>query len=98
MFTPGATGLRRRIEQRSTAPVLLVNELPGWVVPIAFVTVMAVGLGVKGWVGAAGLTVLAAFLGWFSYLSWPALPPSGRLLRGSVITAVVALAISQALR
>ena len=64
----------------------------------ALIAVLVVGLAVKGFVGTAALVLVAAFLGWFSYLSWPAVELPGRLLRGSVIIAVLALAVSQAVR
>ena len=98
LITPGAKGFRGQVERRSAAPLVYLHQLPGWVVPLAFIAVLVVGLAVKGWVGAAGLSLVAAFLGWFSYLSWPVLELPSRLLRGAVIIAVIALAVSQAIR
>lgn len=97
-FTPGATGLRRQVERRSAAPIVFLHQLPGWIVPLAFVAVLIIGFVVTGWVGAIALLFLAAFLGWFSYLSWPSIQLGGRLLRGLALTAVVVLAIAQAVR
>jgi hypothetical protein len=42
---------------------------------------LVIGMVVTGWPGALALLVLAVFLGWFAYLSWPNLDLSGRLLR-----------------
>lgn len=98
LFTPGATGFRRQVERRSVAPLVFLHQLPGWIVPLAFVVVLIIGFAVTGWVGAIALLLLAAFLGWFSYLSWPSIQLSGRLLRGLAITTVVALAVAQAVR
>ncbi len=56
------------------------------------------GFTVPGWIGAAVLAALAVFLGWFSYLSWPSLAASGRLLRGTALAAVLALAVIQGVR
>ncbi len=97
-FTPGATGFRRLVERRSSAPLLFLHQLPGWIVPLAFVAVLVAGFAVKGWVGAAFLAALGAFLGWFSYLSWPSLGVPGRLLRVCAIAAVIALAVAQGVR
>jgi Family of unknown function (DUF6703) len=97
-FTPGATGVRRQVERRSAAPLVFLHQLPRWVVPLALLAVLIVGFAVKGWIGAAALAALAAFLGWFSYLSWPSLSVSGRLLRVVVIAAVTVLAVLQAIR
>ena len=97
-FTPGATGLRQRIERRSARPLVVLHELPRWVLPIALLAVLIAGFTVAGWIGAAVLAALAIFLGWFGYLSWPSLTVSGRLLRGLTITVVLALAVVQAVR
>jgi hypothetical protein len=40
-----------------------------------------VAIVVAGPIGAAALVLVAVFLGWLAYLAWPALTPSGRLLR-----------------
>jgi Family of unknown function (DUF6703) len=96
--TPDATRLRREVERRSAAPLLYLHQLPGWVVPIAFVAVLIAGLAVKGWAGSAALAVIAAFLGWFSYLSWPSLSAPGRLLRLATLTALLVLLIVQGTR
>ena len=66
--------------------------------PIALLAALIAGFTVPGWIGAAVLAALAVFLGWFSYLSWPSLPTSGRLLRGVTIAAVLALAVVQGVR
>jgi hypothetical protein len=97
-FTPDATGFRREVERRSAAPLLYLHQLPGWIVPIAFVAVLIAGLAVKGWIGGAALAVIAAFLGWFSYLSWPTLSAPGRLLRAATITVLIVLVFIQGTR
>ncbi len=97
-FTPGATGLRRWIERRSAHPLVVLHELPRWAVPIALLVVLIVGFAVPGWIGAAALAALAVFLGWLSYLSWPSLVASRRLMRGLALAAVLALAVLQGVR
>jgi glycerol-3-phosphate acyltransferase PlsY len=97
-FTPGATGMRRRIERRSAAPLVFLHDLPKWILPLVLLAALIVGFTVRGWIGGAALAAIAVFLGWFSYLSWPSLAASGRLLRGVVIAAVLALAIIQIAR
>ncbi|HKB31139.1 MAG TPA: DUF6703 family protein [Streptosporangiaceae bacterium] len=94
-FTPGATGMRRRVEQRSAAPLVFLHGLPRWIVPLALLAVLIVGFTVPGWVGGVVLAAVAVFLGWFSYLSWPSLTVSARLLRAVTIAAVIAVAIVQ---
>jgi hypothetical protein len=38
---------------------------------------------------------VALFVGWIAYLSWPAVPASGRLLRVAMVVLVVALAVTR---
>ncbi len=97
-FTPGATGMRRRVERRSAAPLVFLHGLPRWILPLALLAALIAGFTVRGWIGAAVLAVVAVFLGWFGYLSWPSLSTSARLLRGVTIAAVLALAVIQGAR
>jgi len=87
--------MRRRVEQRSAAPLVFLHGLPRWIVPLALLAVLIVGFTVPGWVGGVVLAAVAVFLGWFSYLSWPSLTVSARLLRAVTIAAVIAVAIVQ---
>ena len=56
------------------------------------------GLAVGGWGGAAMLLVVTVFLAWLAVLSWPALPPSTRVLRVWAIVVLLALSIWIGLR
>jgi hypothetical protein len=53
---------------------------------------------VPGWLGAAALVLVAAFLGWLASLSWPRLARAGRLLRLASVAAVLVVAVIQATR
>jgi hypothetical protein len=53
---------------------------------------LLVGMLVIGWPGALALLVLALFLGWFAYLSWPSLDLSGRLLRVAALAVLLLFA------
>ncbi len=79
--------MRAAVERWSAAPVVFLHRLPRGVLLAAVFALLVVGMVRTGWVGAAGLLVLAVALAWFGYLNWPALDASGRLLR------VVALAV-----
>ncbi len=97
-FTPGATGMRRGIERRSAAPLVFLHGLPRWILPLALLAALIIGFTVPGWIGGVVLAAVAVFLGWFSYLSWPSLPTSARLLRCVTIAAVLAVAVVQVFR
>ncbi|HTS98968.1 MAG TPA: DUF6703 family protein [Streptosporangiaceae bacterium] len=89
---------RRSAERRSAAPLLYLRQLPAWVPPVVLAALLVAGLAVRGWAGAAALVVVAAFLGWLAYLSWPRLAAPGRLGRVAVIACVLGLAAFQAMR
>lgn len=69
------------MERHSATPMVFLHGLPRWVLPIGLALLLASGMIMKGWPAAIPLLLLTAFLGWFGYLSWPALDLSGRLLR-----------------
>jgi hypothetical protein len=70
-----------------------MSRLPTWVIPAAIVALMLVGLLAPLPFAVPALLVVAAFIGWLGYLSWPVLTPQGRLLRALVV-AIVAGAIA----
>ncbi len=89
---------RRAAERRSAVPLVYVRHLPTWVPPVVLAALLVTGLAVRGWGGAVALCVVAAFLGWLAYLSWPAQGGRGRLGRLVVIAVVLGLAAFQATR
>lgn len=95
LFTPGASATRRSVEGRSARVLLLLHQQPRWLVPGVIAVLLVAGLALGGVAGAALLAVLAVVLGWFAYLSWPALAGQARLLRVAAIAVVVILAVSQ---
>lgn len=81
------TGMRPAVERWSAAPVVFLHRMPRWLLLVAVFALLVIGMVGTGWAAAAALLVLAAALGWFAYLNWPAVDGSGRVLR------IVALAI-----
>jgi Family of unknown function (DUF6703) len=98
LYTPGASGTRRTLEQSSARPLVLLHQLPVWVVPLLLAALLIAGLAVPGLIGAVALALVAAFLGWLAAVSWPRLTPSGRLLRVAAIAGVLVIAAIQAVR
>ncbi|GAA3237297.1 hypothetical protein GCM10010468_72100 [Actinocorallia longicatena] len=84
--------LRDAVERNSATPVVFLHQLPRWVLPLTVAALMLVGLVVRGPWGTVCLTVLALFLGWFFYLSWPRLDLTERLLRVAALALLVAFA------
>lgn len=72
--------------------MLYLHGLPRFVLLAAVFALLVIGMAGSGWVGAAGLLVLLAALGWFAYLNWPSLDVPGRLLRGAALAVLAAFA------
>ncbi len=88
-----STPLRRTIERRSAPVLVALHRLPGWVPFLALVALVLGGLFAPAPVGAALLVVVAAPIGWLTYLGWPALPPAGRAARLAVLALVLVAAV-----
>jgi hypothetical protein len=79
-------------------PLIYLRQLPSWLAPLVIVALFVVGLAVRGWAGAVALCVVAAFMAWLAYLSWPALAARWRLGRVLAIVVLVVLAAFVATR
>ena len=89
-FTPGATGLRKAVEQRSATPLaFLFTQVPKWVPPAVMVALLLAGFVVTNWLGGVAVLPVLAFIVWLAYLSWPSLKVSGKLLRVAMSTFLV---------
>ncbi|MEV7007802.1 DUF6703 family protein [Streptosporangium sp. NPDC051022] len=91
-FTPGADGLRRRVEQRSAAPLVFLFQLPRWVVPAVLVALLLAGFAVSSFWGGLAVLPVIGFVGWLAYMSWPSLGIRGRVLRVALLTFLLLLA------
>ena len=98
LYTPQASPARSSLERSSARPLLLLHQLPVWLVPLVLLALLVTGLAVPGWIGAVALVLVAAFLSWLAAVSWPRLTPSGRLLRVAAIAGVLVIAGFQAVR
>jgi hypothetical protein len=92
-FTPGASGLRKAVEQRSAIPMtFLFTQVPRWTMPTALVILLLAGFALANWLGGVAALLVLAFVGWLAYLSWPSLGMGGRLLRVAMLIFLVILA------
>jgi hypothetical protein len=97
-YTPQASQARSSLERSSARPLVLLHQLPVWVVPLVLTGLLVTGLAVPGLIGAVALVLVAAFLGWLAALSWPRLGPGPRLLRVAAVVALLVIAGIQAVR
>jgi hypothetical protein len=89
---------RQAAEQRSAVPLLFLRGLPRWLPPLVLAALLVAGLAVRGWGGAVALCLVAGFLGWLAFLSWPGVAAAGRLGRLAAIALLLAAAALQASR
>jgi hypothetical protein len=93
--TSATRTLRHQVE-RASRPLLL--RLHGWprpVLPVITVVLVLVGVLAPPILGVVALAVVALFVAWIGYLSWPAVSASGRVLRVVMVGLVVVLALSR---
>jgi hypothetical protein len=84
------------VERPSARALVYLHQLPRWLPPLAMLALLITGFAVPGWIGATALALVAVFLGWLGFLSWPTLAVSGRLLRVAAVACLLALAVAQA--
>jgi hypothetical protein len=85
--------VRSAVEKRSAPVLVLLTQQHRAVVPLVSVALLLGGLTLPVPVGVACLAVLAAFVGWLTYLSWPAIIGTARAVRvATLLLIVVALA------
>ncbi len=86
---------RSRVEHASAPFAEKLNGMPRWAPFLAVLALMAAGVFVPR-VGFLFTLVIAAFLGWLLYLTWPRLVGPEKLMRIAVLLMVVAVAVVQA--
>lgn len=88
-----ALSLRSRIEHASYPLMERVNALPRTVTLAVLVAVLVIGVVAPApWSGVAFL-VVAAFVGWLLFLTWPRLTLPERLMRLAVLALALAVAV-----
>ncbi|MBI1378582.1 MAG: hypothetical protein GC157_14035 [Frankiales bacterium] len=92
---PAGSPWRRALERWSAGPLVVLHRMPTWLVPALLAVFLVAGLALP--FPAAGILLLvpAVFLTWLLLLSWPAVSPSGRLLRLIAVLAVFGAAVAR---
>jgi hypothetical protein len=93
LYTPGAGPTRRRIERTSAPLVVYLHQLPRMVPVAALVILLVLGALLPPALAAIPIGLAVLFLGWLSYLSWPAISGSAKVTRLSIIAFLVGLAV-----
>ena len=92
-LTPHASPFRTAVERRSAVVVVFLRKLPRLVPGLLVIGIVATGLLAPPVAGGVALLVAALLLAWLAFLTWPAMPAPGRILRLAVVAMVVAYAI-----
>lgn len=87
--------------QRVSLPLLTrLTRLPKWLLVVVLSALLVLGMiqtGSLAWLGALILGLLTLFFLWLLLLSWPAIPASGRMLRGIVVVALAGATVLKAM-
>ena len=87
--------------QRFSLPLLTrLSRMPKWLLVMALAVLFVFGMvqsGPLAWLGALVLGLPTLFFLWLLVLSWPAIPASGRLLRGIVVIALAGVTVLKAM-
>lgn len=84
--------VRRTVEKRSAPALLLLTQQHKAVLPLVSALLLIGGLALPAGPGLACLALLAAFIGWLSYLSWPAIVGPARAVRVATVLLIVVAA------
>jgi hypothetical protein len=84
---------RRTLEIFSAGPLAVLNNLPGWLVPVVLGIFLVAGLAWQSPWSSVFLVVVGLFLLWLLLLAWPILDTKGRLMRVVVVALVFAAAV-----
>lgn len=85
---------RTQVEQASRPLLVRLHALPRPVVPILTLVLVGVGALAPTPVALAALAIVFCFVAWIAYLSWPAVPASGRALRVIMLALIVGVGLT----
>lgn len=95
LTTPGASPRRKAVELRSAKVLLFLSQQPKGFPLLVVIGLAAAGLLAGPAIGVPCLLLLASLLTWLLFLSWPALPPPGKAVRGLAVLVVLGAAITR---
>lgn len=81
--------LRAAVEKRSAPLLVLLSQQHRAVVPLVSVLLLIGGLTLPAAYGVLCLALLAAFVGWLTFLSWPAVVGQARAVRVATLLLIL---------
>ncbi|MGA1701147.1 MAG: DUF6703 family protein [Candidatus Nanopelagicales bacterium] len=97
---PGSSGDLTPLQRVSLPLLTRLTRLPKWFLVVLLSVLLVLGMiqtGSLAWLGALLLGILTLFFLWLLVLAWPAIPASGRLLRGIVVVALAGATVLKAM-
>jgi Family of unknown function (DUF6703) len=91
----GDTALRKTVAARSRGTVVWLSMQPPLLIPAGMLVLMLVGLLAPVALGVPALVVVALFVGWLGFLSWPVLALGQRAIRVVMVAVVVFAAVGR---
>ena len=89
--------VRLAVEKRSAPVLVLLTQQHKAVIPLVSVLLLIGGLALPVALGVVCLLLLAAFVGWLTYLSWPAIVGAARAVRLATLGLIVIAAAARLL-
>lgn len=86
---------RSALSDRSRQVLLRLSQLPTIVIPAVVLVLMLVGLGAPLPFALPAFGVIALFVAWLAYLSWPVLDVRGRVTRCFMLLIVIGSAVAR---
>lgn len=87
--------LRAAVEKRSAPVLVLLSQQHRALVPLVSVLLLLGGLALPAAIGVICLAVLATFVGWLTYLSWPAVVSQARVVRLVTLLLILGALVSR---
>jgi hypothetical protein len=90
-YTPTGSSFRRSMERRSAPALVLLTQLPRFVMMLAPLALLLLGFFLPLAIGLVFLALFFVFTGWLAYLSWPRTDATAKLIRLAMFAVVIAL-------
>jgi hypothetical protein len=87
--------LRLSVEKRSGPVLVLLSRQHKALVPLLSIALLVCGLALPATIGVLCLVLLACFVGWLTFLSWPAIVGQARAVRLAVVALLVVVIVER---
>jgi hypothetical protein len=81
--------VRAAVEKRSAPVLVMLSQQHRALIPLFSVLLLLGGLALPVPIGVACLAVLAVFVGWLTFLSWPAIVGQARAVRVATLLLIL---------